>query len=116
MIKKLVLLDIDGTILSAGGPIEAQDIKALEGKSILWGILSSRSKERAKEACDAMGIDPSFIETCRIDQRAEELKDIASRFEANEYIYVADREIDRQETKRAGWRFILASGFREANI
>jgi len=110
--QKLVVLDIDGTISSAGGPIEAEDIKALEGKAITWGILSARSQERAKEACDAMGITPHFIETCRVDMRAEELNDLAKRYQSDQYIYVADREVDHKETKRAGWRFIFAPNFR----
>ena len=115
--ERLVLaLDIDGTIFSAGGPIESSDIKSLENKDIFWGILSSRSKERAKEACDAMGIKPKFIEVCRVSMRAEELGDLAEHYRAKEHIYVADRDIDRQEAKKAGWRFIFASHFREADI
>lgn len=114
--RAVIAFDVDGTILSAGGPVEAQDIKALEEKGIMWGILSSRSKERAREACDAMGISPSFIETCRVDQRSEELGNLASRYQADEYIYVADREIDRQEAKQAGWKFIFASRLKEADV
>lgn len=110
--QKLVVLDIDGTISSAGGPVEAEDIKALEGKAITWGILSSRSPERAKEACEAMGVEPSFIETCRVNMRAEEMNNLAKRYPSDQYIYVADREADYKEAKRAGWCFIFASNFR----
>jgi len=114
--RKLVIFDIDGTIASAGGPIEASDIKLLEAKGILWGILSSRSRRRAIEACEAIGVKPSFIGVCRVDMRSEELKDMVKRFQFDEYIYVADREIDRQEAKQAGWHFILASNFRRADV
>lgn len=114
--QKLVAIDVDGTISSAGGPVEANDIRALENKGIIWGILSSRSKDRSNEACEAIGIKPHFIEVCRIDQRAEELGELASRYKAAEYIYVADREVDYKEAKLAGWRFIFASSFREVCI
>lgn len=114
--QKLVAIDVDGTISSAGGPIEARDVRAIVEKNIMWGILSSRSRDRAMEACNQMGIAPAFCETCRVDMRAEELMELANRYKANEYIYVADREVDYKEAKRAGWRFIFAPRFREASL
>lgn len=114
--QNLVAIDVDGSLISAGGPIETRDIELLEDKGILWGILSSRSKERAKEACDAMGIKPKFLMVCRVDMRTEELKDLARQYQAEEYIYVADRSIDAKEAKQAQWKFIYANKFRELGI
>ena len=109
----VVLLDVDGTLASAGGPILGYQVEKLNRPDITWGILSSRSKEGSQEACDALGIEPAFIEVCRVDMRAEELLLLKERHPADRYVYVADREVDRQEALKAGWEFCFAHKFEQ---
>lgn len=102
----LLVFDIDGTLETAGGPVKLSDLANLTN----WGILSSRSKERAKEAIP--NLEPLFIEVCRVDMRKEELLHIKNSFpNFDRYIYVADRDIDRSEALAAGWEFYFAHNF-----
>ncbi|GAI83109.1 unnamed protein product, partial [marine sediment metagenome] len=49
---------------------------------------------------------------CRIDMRTEELLYLKSNYpNFGRYIYVADRDIDRNEALAAGWEFCLAHNF-----
>ena len=111
----LAVLDVDGTLESAGGPISGDLIREkLDRPEVRWGILSSRSVERSREACHALGVSPVFVRVCRVDMRAEELNQIREEFPGfDEYIYVADRLIDRAEAARAGWTFCWAHAFGE---
>lgn len=108
----LIALDIDGTLASAGGPVTGEAIREkLYRDNIAWGIVSSRSVERSREACDALGVTPAFIKVCRVEQRAEELREVAEEYLAEKKIYVADRGIDKLEAERAGWSFSYAAEF-----
>lgn len=105
--KALMVFDVDGTIQTAGGPIALDWLTGLKQD---WGILSSRSVERSREAIP--GLEPLFIRVCRVDQRREELIDIKRELPGyGRYIYIADREIDATETLAAGWEFCFADGF-----
>lgn len=109
----LVTLDVDGTLESAGGPISGDLIRQkLDRPEVRWGILSSRSVERSSEACRSLGVAPAFVRVCRVDMRAEELNQIREEFPGfDQYVYVADRSIDRAEALRAGWTFCWAHAF-----
>lgn len=108
----LVVFDIDGTVAGAGGPVTAEQIQGLKEQGHSWGILSSRSPERSRQATDAMGLSPGFIRSCRVYQRAEELKALREECpEYGRYIYVADAPQDREEAIKAGWAFIFAGQF-----
>ncbi len=110
----LVAIDVDGTLASAGGPVTRDMVKRLESKGARWGILSSRSEERSREACKALDIQPEFIKVCRVDMRAEELAQLQAEMpQFGRYVYVADRDIDRKEAKRAGWRFVPAHALKD---
>jgi len=108
----LVALDVDGTLAGSSGPITSEMVRQLGEKGVFWGILSSRAPERSKEVTSAMAIEPSFIRTCRVYQRAEELKALREEFPGyDRYIYVADAPQDRDETLRAGWDFCFAQDY-----
>jgi len=104
--QSLLVFDIDGTLETAGGPVKLSSLAKLTN----WGILSSRSSERAKAA--TFSLEPFFIEVCRIDMRKEELLQIKNNYpNFSRYIYVADRDIDRSEALSAGWEFYYAHNF-----
>ena len=104
--QSLLVFDVDGTFETAGGPVKLSSLAKLTN----WGILSSRSRERAKEA--TLRLEPLFIEVCRVDMRKEELLQIKNNYpNFGRYIYVADREIDRSEALAAGWEFYFAHNF-----
>lgn len=109
--RSLVALDVDATLSGSSGPVTTEMIKRLNEKGIFWGILSSRSRDRAKMVTDAMGITPQFFRNCRVYQRAEELNALSDEFPGGRYIYVADTPQDEEETLRAGWHFCYASKF-----
>lgn len=112
--RYVVAFDVDGTLLCAGGGVSAEQLAHLNCPDVVWGILSSRSVEGSKGACDTLGMEPAFIENCRVDMRAEELLLLMVRFpDADRYIYVADRDVDRQEALRAGWEFVFHHRFGE---
>ena len=105
----MVAIDVDGTLASSAGPVTKAHIKALEKQGIRWGILSSRSQERSLAACRELGICPAFVMVCRIDHRAEELRQLKEAYpDENIYIYIADTERDHQEALAAGWDFVFA--------
>lgn len=98
--QDLLVFDVDGTLETSGGPVKLSSLARLTS----WGILSSRSRERAKEAIP--NLEPLFIEVCRVDMRTEELLRIKNNYpNFGRYIYVADRDIDRSEALAAGWEF-----------
>ena len=111
--KYLYVFDMDGTLSSAGGPVTAQQVRYLRTP---WGILSSRNQLRSIEACTQMGLVLApycqFIETCRVNMRAEELRMLREKYPGfARYIYVADRERDKAEAELTGWRFVYAKDF-----
>lgn len=111
--RSLVALDVDGTLSGSSGPVTTEMVKKLDEKGIFWGILCSRSPDRAKMVTDDMGITPCFFRNCRVYQRAEELVALSDEFSGGRYIYVADTPQDEEETLRAGWQFCHASKFEE---
>ena len=107
-------LDIDGTVETAGGGARFADIAKFVGKGNGWGVLSSRSVKRSKEAL-AMDCDDVYV--CRVDMRAEELIELKKVIKAkypdkyDKFVYVADRQIDQAEALRAGWYFCYGRNF-----
>jgi len=99
-------VDVDGTLISAGGKI---DRKHLDGKDFV--IISSRSVKRSQEACDEIGIKPLRIINCRVLSRAEEMLYVDSLYPMRRTIYIGDMESDKTEAIRAGWQFIYPQDF-----
>lgn len=106
--KILYGVDVDGTLMSAGGKIEK---KHLDGKEFV--IISSRSVNRSKEACDEIGINPLRIMNCRVLSRAEEMIYIDSIYPIRPTTYLGDMESDKKEALRAGWKFMYPDEFIE---
>ena len=108
--QNLQVFDIDGTLETAGGVIKLADIKSLKH----WGILSSRAINGSKQATGQL--KPLFIEVCRVDMRAEELKLLKGKYpNYGRYIYIADREVDKSEALRASWEFCFAHTWKFEN-
>ena len=105
--QSLQVYDVDGTLDTAGGCIKLAWLKPIKD----WGILSSKSVTASKRVLKKL--KPMFIEVCRVNMRAEELLFLKEKYPGyKRYIYIADREIDRSETIRAGWEFCFAHQWR----
>jgi len=98
--------DIDGTLEASDGIISGESIRGLE-----FGIVSSRSRARSLEICEAMGIVPNFVVCCRVVGRSEELNSVDRMFPIRRTIYVGDMESDKSEALRAGWQFFYPGEF-----
>lgn len=113
-----IAFDVDGTLNPAGGPVYIDDIKKFLAKNPenQWGIVSSRSVQRSREVIPE-DLECEHVIVCRVDMRAEELirlrrfvkEDKPYQFE--KFVYVADRQVDGEEARRAGWIFVMAKNF-----
>ena len=107
-------IDVDGTLETAGGAVRFADISKFVEKGHGWGVLSSRSVQRSKEA---LSLDCEDVYVCRVDMRAEELIELKRVIMArypdryDNFIYVADRQIDQAEAFRAAWYFCFGRNF-----
>ena len=99
-------VDVDGTLISSGGVIEG---KHLVGKEFV--IISSRSIQRSKDACDQIKVNPLKIINCRVLSRAEEMLYIDTLYPMRRTIYIGDMESDKNEAIRAGWKFMFPQDF-----
>lgn len=106
--KILYGVDVDGTLISAGGKIEK---KHLNGEDFV--IISSRSVKRSQEACDEIDIHPLKVVNCRVLSRAEEMLYVDSIYPMRRTIYLGDMESDKNEALRAGWKFMYPDEFIE---
>jgi len=101
----LIAFDVDGTLSGWQGSITAKQINKLNRENVTWGILCSRPIESSTQVCCDIGINPHFIRQCEVDHRASYLRQLANDYPTQFTVYVADRDIDRQEALRAGWEF-----------
>jgi len=101
----LVAFDIDGTFSDIQGSVTTDQISKLSKSNIIWGILCSRSVENSAQVCNELGIVPYYIRQCEVDHRAPYLRQLANDYPTQFTVYVADRDIDKQEALRAGWEF-----------
>ena len=96
---------VDGALYGYDGYVTVEQINKLVRSNVKWGILCSRSFEDSLEECKNLDISPLFIKQCEIDHRAPYLRQLATDYPAQFSVYVADRDIDKQEAIRAGWEF-----------
>lgn len=105
----VIAFDVDGTFGGYQGSITADHIKRLRLPNVVLGFLCSRPYETAVEAWQnilrSADGQPDFIRRCEVDHRAPFLRQLANDIRREFYVYVADREADKQEALRAGWDF-----------
>jgi hypothetical protein len=81
----------------------------IDGKEFV--IISSRSVQRSKEACDEICVTPLRIINCRVLSRAEEMLYVDSLYPMRRTIYIGDMQTDKNEALRAGWGFMFPDEF-----
>ena len=104
-------IDCDGTLANCGGIVEKRH---LDGKDFV--IISSRSRERSRQACKELGIEPFEIITCRVVSRSEEMKYVDRLFPIRRTIYCGDQESDKLEAERARWEYLSPRDFIDLNL
>lgn len=104
-------VDVDGTLEAAGGKVRKEHLAMKD-----FVIISSRSRERSKEICDIMGLEPLAIYTCRVVQRAEEMMRVDRDYPLRPTIYVGDMQSDKMEAELAGWQFFFHDEFANERI
>ena len=100
----LISFDIDGT-LEVGdppGPITMDMVRKAQENGFLIGSCSDRSAASQEATWRRHSIAADFV---ALKYR---LGDIRVRFEADRYIHVGDRELDRQFAEQAGFEFVWA--------
>lgn len=101
----VIAFDVDGVFQGYQGSVTADQLYRLCRENTVLGILCSRDPERSGKVCQEMSIVPEFIRQCEVDHRAPYLRQLANDIRRQFYIYVGDREVDKQEALRAGWDF-----------
>ena len=98
----LVSFDIDGT-LEAGdppGPITMGMVRKARAHGCIIGSSSDRPLPVQQAIWDRHGIEVSFISA------KQNLPEVKSRFQADVYYHIGDRELDRQFALAAGFQFV----------
>jgi cytidyltransferase-like protein len=103
----VIAFDIDGVFQGYQGSVTAEQLSRLHRENTVLGILCSRDPDSSAKVCWGMSIytPPEFIRQCEVDHRAPYLRQLANDIRRQFYVYVGDREVDKQEALRAGWDF-----------
>ncbi|MEX2375562.1 MAG: HAD family hydrolase, partial [Dehalococcoidia bacterium] len=100
--RYVLSFDIDGT-LDLGdppGPItQAMVLRAKEAGFVI-GSCSDRTPVSQQWIWDKMEIDPAFL------ARKHMLEEVKGRFEAEKYVHIGDRDLDKQFAEMAGFDFL----------
>lgn len=104
--RVIYAIDIDGTLENCGGCVKREH---LLDKDVI--VVSSKSRERSREACEDLGISPLEIINSRILSKAEELRYVDRLYPLRRTLYIGDQESDRSSAERAGWQFMSARDF-----
>ena len=97
----LLSFDIDGT-LEVGdppGPITMEMVRRAKANGFIIGSCSDRGIGAQQGIWDKHNIEADFVSLKHL------LSDVKDRFEAERYIHIGDRELDRQFAEAAGFDF-----------
>ena len=100
----LISFDIDGT-LEVGDPpgaITIEMVRRAQENGFLIGSCSDRTATSQQAIWDMHNIRADFVALKHM------LDDVRQRFEADRYLHVGDRDLDRQFAERAGFDFLWA--------
>ncbi|MBM2826855.1 MAG: hypothetical protein HW403_919 [Dehalococcoidia bacterium] len=98
----LISFDIDGT-LEVGDPpggITLEMVRRAQSFGFLIGSCSDRAPSAQQALWDRANIKPDFVSAKHL------LGDVKQRLEAERYVHIGDRELDRQFAERAGFEFL----------
>ena len=95
--KILLSFDIDGTLETGDppGPVTLEMVKRARDLGCIIGSASDRAISSQKVMWEKVGIEVDFVSNKHV------LSEIRERFEADYYLHMGDRELDRQFAERA---------------
>lgn len=98
----LISFDIDGTLEFGDPPggITLEMVKRAQELGFLIGSCSDRFPSAQKALWEARDIQVDFVAPKHM------LPDVRQRFEADIYVHIGDRDLDRQLAEQAGFRFL----------
>ena len=100
----LISFDIDGT-LEVGDPpggITMDLVRRAKERGFLIGSCSDRPPSAQQALWDQHNIKADFVAAKHM------LDDVKLRFEAEQYIHIGDRDLDKQFAEKAGFHFLWA--------
>jgi phosphoglycolate phosphatase-like HAD superfamily hydrolase len=98
----LISFDIDGT-LEVGDPpglITMDMVRRAQSHGFVIGSCSDRSASSQQLIWDTHEIEVDFISL------KHRLDDVKERFEAERYLHIGDRDLDKQHAEAAGFEFM----------
>ena len=102
MVAFLISFDIDGT-LEVGDPpgsITLDIVRRAFANDIVIGSCSDRSATSQRAIWEKIDIEPHFVAL------KHKLDDVKERFQADRYLHIGDRDLDRQLAEAAGFEFL----------
>lgn len=100
--RLLISFDIDGT-LEVGdppGPITMDMVRRAQERGFLIGSCSDRTAASQQAIWERHNIKADFV------AMKHRLDDVRKRFEADRYLHIGDRDLDRQFAEQAGFAFL----------
>ena len=100
--KILLSFDIDGTLETGDppGPITLEMVRRAKELGCIIGSASDRSISAQQGMWDRNSIEVDFVSQKHV------LIGIKEKFEADYYLHMGDRELDRQFAREAGFEFM----------
>lgn len=100
--KMLLSFDIDGTLETGDppGPITLDMVLRAKDMGCIIGSSSDRSKSAQIDMWERNNIEVDFVSNKHV------LIEIKHRFEADYYLHMGDRELDRQFAREAEFEFM----------
>ena len=98
----LLSFDIDGT-LEVGDPpggVTLDMVRRAQEEGFIIGSCSDRFPSAQQAMWDQHNIKADFVSAKHM------LGDVKQRFEADKYLHIGDRELDRQFAEKAGFDFM----------
>jgi hypothetical protein len=98
----LISFDIDGTLEFGDPPggITVEMVRRAKELGFLIGSCSDRFPSAQRTLWEACGIPVDFVAAKHM------LPDIRSRFVAEKYLHIGDRDLDQQLAEQAGFEFL----------
>ncbi len=102
MADLLISFDIDGTLETGDppGPITFEMVRRARERGCVIGSCSDRPRSSQRGIWSAAEIEVDFVSL------KHRLDDVREQFEADRYLHIGDRELDRQHAQQAGFEFL----------
>jgi hydroxymethylpyrimidine pyrophosphatase-like HAD family hydrolase len=101
-LKILLSFDIDGTLETGDppGPVTLEMVRRAKELGCIIGSASDRSVRAQQDMWDRNNIEVDFVSNKHV------LIGIRERFEADYYLHMGDRDLDKQFAREADFNFI----------